>query len=165
MIGSISYEDVIRDANKVASNVRAALFYMADLIEAHNENDPDNEVDPAYAIQTAAIKFTKPSGSMIGGFMTQFNVLFVQVVPADPNNMLGHILSPGYYVIPTNYLQDFKNVILAAHAEAVNQIVEAYNEAEHEEYEEGEGEGEESSEQEGVESPEGEVAPPASEDV
>lgn len=137
MIGAISHEDVMRDANKVAANVRAALYYMADLIEAHNENDPDNEVDPSYAIQTASIKFVKPSGAMIGGFMSQFNVLFVQVVPTDPANMLGHILSPGYHVIPTEFLPDFKNVILAAHAETVNQIVEAYNSAEEEEDEDG----------------------------
>jgi len=148
MIGAISYEDVMRDANKVGANVRAALYYMADLIEAHNENDPENEVDPAFAIQTAGIKFVKPSGAMIGGFMSQFNVLFVQVVPTDPVNMLGHILSPGYHVIPTEYLADFKNAILAAHAETVNQIVEAYNSADEDEDEdddgdEGESEGQE----------------------
>lgn len=142
MIGAISYEDVMRDANKVAANVRASLYYMADLIEAHNESDPDNEVDPSYAIQTAGIKFVKPSGAMIGGFMSQFNVLFVQVVPTDPANMLGHILSPGYHVIPTEFLQDFKNAILAAHAETVNQIVEAYNSAEEEEEDEDGDEGE-----------------------
>jgi hypothetical protein len=156
MIGAISYEDVMRDANKVAANVRAALYYMADLIEGHNETDPENEVDPALAIQTAGIKFVKPSGAMIGGFMSQFNVLFVQVVPTDPNNMLGHILSPGYYVIPTEFLTDFKNAILAAHAETVNQIVEAYNTPdEDEEYDEDEdedgdeGEGESDGSEEG----------------
>ena len=143
MIGAISYEDVMRDANKVAANVRAALYYMADLIEGHNETDPENEVDPALAIQTAGIKFVKPAGAMIGGFMSQFNGLFVQVVPTDPNNMLGHILSPGYHVIPTEFLTDFKNAILAAHAETVNQIVEAYNTPDEDEDEDGDEDGDE----------------------
>jgi hypothetical protein len=165
MIGAISYEDVMRDANKVAANVRAALYYMADLIEGHNETDPENEVDPALAIQTAGIKFVKPSGAMIGGFMSQFNVLFVQVVPTDPNNMLGHILSPGYHVIPTEFLTDFKNAILAAHAETVNQIVEAYNspdedEDEDEDGDEGESDGSEEGSSESEEPNTELVAPP-----
>jgi hypothetical protein len=154
MIGSLSYEDVMNIAAQVGSNVRASLFYMADLIEAHNEQYPENVVDPVSAIQAATIKFTKPSGSMIGGFMAQFNVLFVQVVPTDPNNMLGHILSPGYLVIPTDFLQDFKNFVLNAHAEAVNNIVDAYNEPdEDEEYEDGEEVGEEEGGEEGGEAP------------
>ena len=96
--------------------------------------------------------------------MSQFNVLFVQVVPTDPNNMLGHILSPGYHVIPTGSLTDFKNIILAAHAETVNQIVEAYNSAEEEEEEEEYEDGESVVEgQEGASSEDGateEMAPP-----
>lgn len=172
MIGSLSYEDVMNIAAQVGSNVRASLFYMADLIEAHNEQDPDNAVDPVTAIQAATIKFTKPSGSMISGFMGQFNVLFVQVVPTEPNNMLGHILSPGYLVIPTDFLQDFKNFVLSAHAEAVTNIVDAYNEPdEDEEYEdedetgeEGE-EGEEGSEESNLDSPLAEEAPISNEEV
>ena len=31
MIGSLSYEDVMNVATQVGSNVRASLFYMADL--------------------------------------------------------------------------------------------------------------------------------------
>ena len=97
--------------------------------------------------------------------MSQFNVLFVQVVPTDPNNMLGHILSPGYHVIPTEFLTDFKNAILAAHAETVNQIVEAYNspdedEDEDEDGDEGESDGSEEGSSESEEPNTELVAPP-----
>lgn len=133
MIEGITYEDVMRDATRTAEAVKSALYYMADLIEGHNEDSDDAIVDVPATIQAATIKFIKPSGGMINGFMGQFGVLFVQVVPTDPKNMLGHILEQGYHVIPNQYLPEWKSVILAAHADAVAQITEAFNELEEEE--------------------------------
>lgn len=156
MIEGITYEDVIRDATKTAEAVKAALYYMADLIEGHNEDPEASEeavVDVPATIQAATIKFVKPSGGMINGFMSQFGVLFVQVVPSDPKNMLGHILEQGYHVIPNQYLPEWKSIILNAHADAIAQIVEAFNELDEEEGEE-----------DGVETAEGgpsDGAPPA----
>jgi hypothetical protein len=157
MIEGITYEDVIKDATKTAEAVKAALYYMADLIEGHNEDSEDVAVDVPATIQAATIKFIKPSGGMIAGFMNQFGVLFVQVVPSDPKNMLGHILEQGYHVIPNQYLADWKSVILTAHAEAITQISEAFAELEEEE------EGEETSEVIEGQSPDG--AAPENEEV
>ena len=161
MIEGITYEDVIKDATKTAEAVKAALYYMADLIEGHNEDPEASEeavVDVAATIQAATIKFIKPSGGMIAGVMNQIGVLFVQVVPSDPKNMLGHILEQGYHVIPNQYLPDWKTVILNAHAEAIAQITEAFAELEEEEEE-----GDETSEIIEGQSPDG--AAPENEEV
>jgi hypothetical protein len=65
--------------------------------------------------------------------MSQFGVLFVQVVPVDATSMLGHVLEQGYHVIPNQYLESWKAGIKEAHAETLNMIIEDYNTPDEEE--------------------------------
>jgi len=132
MIENLRPEDVQRNAQRIGENLRASLFYLADLISGHNEESAD-QVDPASVVSTAAIKFVKPTGGMISGLKGQFNILLVQVVPVEPSHTLGHIIEQGYHVVPSNMLSMWKQIILDAHANAVNDLLEAFAEEEGEE--------------------------------
>lgn len=141
MIEALSPEDVQRNAMRISESVRAALFHMLDYIENHNETD-EQYIDPAVILQSAGIKFVKPTGTMIAGIMSQFNILLVQVVPIEPTHTLGLILEQGYHVVPTNLIAAWKQIILDAHAAAVAEILDALAaEQMGEEVEVGEGEG------------------------
>ena len=142
MLDSISYEDVIRDATRTAEAVKAALYYMAEVIDGHNDETPEEAVYIPSVIQATGIKFIKPSGGMINGFMGQFGVLFVQVVPSEPNGMLGHILEQGYHVIPNQHLQAWKSLILDSFADAVASVCDAYTPSDEEDGDGTEGDGE-----------------------
>ena len=141
MLDSISYEDVIRDATRTGEALKAALYYMAEVIDGHNDDTPEEAVDIPTVIRSANVKFIKPSGGMINGFMGQFGVLFVQVVPSEPNGMLGHILEQGYHVIPNQHLQAWKSLILDAHADAIASVCDAYSPSDEEDGESMDSEG------------------------
>ena len=151
MIEALSPEDVQRNAVRISESVRAALFHMLDYIENHNETD-EQYIDPAAIVQSAGIKFVKPTGTMIAGIMSQFNILLVQVVPIEPTHTLGFILEQGYHVIPTNLIAAWKQIILEAHAATVQEILQALAEDQMGEEEEV-GDGEPAPEQEGEGSP------------
>ena len=141
MLDTLPPEDVQRNAIRIGESVRAALYHMLDYIENHNETD-EQYIDPAALVQSAGIKFVKPTGTMIAGIMSQFNILLVQVVPVEPTHTLGLILEQGYHVVPTHLIAAWKQIILEAHAAAVQEILDALAEEEAgEEVEMGEGEG------------------------
>lgn len=152
MIENARPEDVQRNAQRIGESLRASLFYLADLITGHNDENSDQHVDPSAVISAAAIKFVKPTGGMISGLMGQFNVLLVQVVPVEPTHTLGHLIEQGYHVVPSNMLSMWKQIILEAHANAVHDLLEAFAAED------------ESDEEEGAESPQAQLASaPASE--
>jgi hypothetical protein len=125
MFDALTAEDLQRNATRIGESVRAALYYLSDVIEAHN-NEPENEpVDCAALLQTAEIKFVKPRGTMIEGLMKQFDVLLVQVVPVHAGHSIGHVLEQGYHVVPNNMIAVFKQIILNAHAAAVTDLLAA----------------------------------------
>jgi hypothetical protein len=149
MIEQITHTQTLQLANRIAENIKASLFYMSELIEAHNDIHLDNQVEIERMLEMAKIKFTKPTGTLLSGLMKQYGVILVQVVPIDPNSMISMILEQGYHVVTEAYLQDFKNVILNAHEAACSDIIAAALEAAAEDLE-GEGEeddGEESGEE------------------
>lgn len=154
MIEQITHTQTLQLANRIAENIKASLFYMSELIEAHNDIHLDNPVDIEKMLEMAKVKFTKPTGTLLGGLMKQYGVILVQIVPIEPNSMISLILEQGYHVVPEAYLPDFKTVILNAHDAACADIIAAAAEAaaedlEGEEYdeEEDEGEGAESEEE------------------
>ncbi len=125
MFDALTAEDLQRNATRIGESVRASLYYLSDVIEAHN-NEPENEpVDCAALLQTAEIKFVKPRGTMIEGLMKQFDVLLVQVVPVHAGHSIGHVLEQGYHVVPNNMIAVFKQIILNAHAAAVTDLLAA----------------------------------------
>ena len=123
MLDTLPPEDVQRNAIRIGESVRAALYHMLDYIENHNATD-EQYVDPSAIVQSAAIKFVKPTGTMIAGIMSQFNILLVQVVPVEPTHTLGLILEQGYHVVPTHLIAAWKQIILEAHATTVQEILE-----------------------------------------
>lgn len=147
MFDALTAEDVQRNAARIGESVRASLYYLSDVIEAHN-NEPENEqVDCVTLLQTAEIKFVKPRGTMIEGLMKQFNVLLVQIVPVHAGHSVGHVLEQGYHVVPSNMISVFKQIILNAHAAAVADLLATFSD-------EG-GEGDEGGQTEGETSDEG----------
>lgn len=155
MFDALTAEDLQRNATRIGESVRASLYYLSDVIEAHN-NEPENEaVDCATLLQTAEIKFVKPRGTMIEGLMNQFNVLLVQVVPVHAGHSIGHVLEQGYHVVPNNMIAVFKQIILNAHAAAVTDLLAAMTDEGEEEHA---AEGGEQTEDEGGHSGSGEGA-------
>ena len=140
MIDNLRPEDVQRNAQRIGESLRASLFYLADLISGHNDENAGEQVDPTAVISTAAIKFVKPTGGMISGLMGQFNVLLIQVVPVEPTHTIGHLIEQGYHVVPSNMLAMWKQIILEAHANAVADLLEAFAEENEEAGETAEGE-------------------------
>ena len=137
MIENLTPADVQRNAIRVAESVRAYVFHLAELIEHYNSEE-DSQIDPVGVLSTAQIKFVKPTGGMINGLMGQFNVVLVQVVPVEPTHTIGHVMEQGYHVVPISELPMWKQIILEAHAEAINSVIEDIY-AEDEEGAEGEG--------------------------
>lgn len=124
MLENISPEQIEREAQRVGVAVRAAIHFMFNAIEQEAENDPAVDVRGIMA-DTTRIKFVKPTAPTVNGLMGQFGVLFVQVVPADPNSLLWMILEQGYHVVPNDYLAAWKGVILKAHGEALAEVLES----------------------------------------
>jgi hypothetical protein len=128
MFDSVSFEDVQRDANRTAESVKAAIYYIVDLLEDHNEGAPDDEqVDVLSVIQAQKLKYIKPSGSMIANFMQSNGVYFIQVTPADSNSMLAFVLEQGYHVVPISMVGDFKSTVNQALEETIELITAAYS--------------------------------------
>lgn len=128
MFDSVSFEDVQRDASRTAEAVKAAIYYIVDLLEDHNESASDDEqVDVLSVIQAQKLKYIKPAGSMIASFMQSNGVYFIQVIPADPNSMLSFVLEQGYHVIPVSMVGDFKSVVNQALEETIELIAAAYS--------------------------------------
>ena len=139
MLQAQSEDQVVRNASRIGESLRAALHHLVELVHTYNENDGSGGyVDPAAVVSTAGIKFVKPTGTMIAGLMSQFNILLIQVIPSDPNHTLGHIMEQGYHVVPTGMLQHWKQIILNAHGEAINEVLEMLAAEEAEDAEEAE---------------------------
>lgn len=127
MIEAITQEQIEKTAARVAESVKSALYYMTDLLEDHNATcDDDACVDTVAVIRDQKIKFIKPASGLISGFMNQYGVYFIQVIPADPNSMMNLIMEQGYHVVPVNFLPIFKDIILQAHAATVEAICEQF---------------------------------------
>jgi hypothetical protein len=128
MFDSVSFEDVQRDAARTAESVKAAIYYIVDLLEDHNEGAPDDEqVDVLSVIQAQKLKYIKPSGSMIANFMQSNGVYFIQVTPADSSSMLAFVLEQGYHVVPITMVGDFKSAVNQALEETIELITAAYS--------------------------------------
>lgn len=129
MIEAITQEQIEKTAARVAESIRSALYYMTDLIEDHNSScEEDAYVDTVAVIRDQQIKFIKPASGLISGFMNQYGVYFIQVIPANPDSMLNLIMEQGYHVVPINLLPIFKDIILQAHASTVEAICEQFAE-------------------------------------
>lgn len=124
MLDAITPEEIQRNAQRAGVAVRAAVHFMLNAIEQEAEGDPSVDVRGLMA-DTTRIKFVKPTAPNVNALMAQFGVLFVQIIPADPNSLLWMILEQGYHVVPTDYLAAWKSVILKAHAEAVAEVLES----------------------------------------
>lgn len=128
MFDSVSFEDVQRDATRTAEAVKAAIYYIVDLLEDHNEGAPDDEqVDVLSVIQAQKLKYIKPAGSMVASFMQSNGVYFLQVIPADSSSMLAFVLEQGYHVVPISMVGDFKAAVNQALEETIELITAAYS--------------------------------------
>ena len=156
MIETLPAEEITQNATRTGEAVAACLWYVFDLVADQDEVTHD-ELEQVIR-QTTGIRFVKPNGPAIEALMSQFGVLFVQVVPTAPTSVLGQVLEQGYHVVPKAMLEDWKTVIRAKHSETVQAILEAIGEARTSELAEAE-------ETAKVEAPAAGAVPPASEEV
>lgn len=127
MIETLPAEEIHRNAIRTGEAVAACLWYVFDLVADQDEVTHD-ELEGVIR-QTTGIRFVKPNSPTIEGLMSQFGVLFVQVVPTAPGSVLGQVLEQGYHVVPKVLLDDWKAVIRAKHTETVQAILDAIAEA------------------------------------
>jgi hypothetical protein len=156
MIETLPAEEITHNATRTGEAVAACLWYVFDLVADQDEVTHD-ELEQVIR-QTTGIRFVKPNGPAIEALMSQFGVLFVQVVPTAPTSVLGQVLEQGYHVVPKAMLEDWKTVIRAKHSETVQAILEAIGDARTSEL----AEAEETAE---VEAPSAGAVSPASEEV
>lgn len=130
MIESLPSEEIDRNATRTGEAVAACLWYVFDLV-AGQEDVTHDELEQVIR-QTTGIRFVKPNGATIETLMSQFGVLFVQVVPTAPGSVLGQVLEQGYHVVPKSKLEDFKTIIRAKHFETIQAILDAIAEARNE---------------------------------
>jgi hypothetical protein len=127
MLEAIPPEETNRSAQRVGVAIRAAVHFMLEAIEQEAENDTSIDVRGLMR-DTTRIKFVKPTAPTVNNLMGQFGVLFVQVIPAEQHSLLWMILEQGYHVVPNDHLSEWKSVILAAHAEALAEVMESLDE-------------------------------------
>jgi hypothetical protein len=156
MIETLPAEEITHNATRTGEAVAACLWYVFDLVADQDEVTHD-ELEQVIR-QTTGIRFVKPNGPAIEALMSQFGVLFVQVVPTAPTSVLGQVLEQGYHVVPKAMLEDWKTVIRAKHSETIQAILEAIGDARTSEL----AEAEETAE---VEAPAAGAVSPASEEV
>lgn len=121
MIEPMTPEEVQRNASRIGEAVRAALYHMVDVVEQHAETQ---EVDVVGIMRdTTAIKFVRPTAELVNNLMRQFGVLFVQVVPSNPQSVLGYILEQGYHVVPQDQLPAWKETIQRHHRDTLDSIL------------------------------------------
>jgi len=123
MIETLPAEEITQNATRTGEAVSACLWYVFDLV-ADQEDVSHDELEQVIR-QTTGIRFVKPNGPAIEALMSQFGVLFVQVVPTAPTSVLGQVLEQGYHVVPKAMLEDWKTVIRAKHSETVQAILDA----------------------------------------
>jgi hypothetical protein len=153
MIETLPAEEITQNAIRTGEAVSACLWYVFDLV-ADQEDVSHDELEQVIR-QTTGIRFVKPNGPAIEALMSQFGVLFVQVVPTAPTSVLGQVLEQGYHVVPKAMLEDWKTVIRAKHSETVQAILDAIAEDRQQV----------ADEPAEVEAPDAEAVPPASEEV
>jgi hypothetical protein len=134
MIENQSPEVVHKNAQRIAESLRAAIYYMTDLVIGHNEEGRGEPVNVETVLrETTQVKFVKPTNAMINTMMKQYDVLLVQVIPVNPTSVLAHILEQGYHVVPTAHLDSWKRIIRSAQADTVELIITRMREEEAEE--------------------------------
>lgn len=127
MIETLPAEEIHRNAIRTGEAVAACLWYVFDLVADQDEVTHD-ELEGVIR-QTTGIRFVKPNSPTIEQMMSQFGVLFVQVVPTAPGSVLGQVLEQGYHVVPKVLLDDWKAVIRAKHSDTIQAILDAIAEA------------------------------------